>query len=138
MYAPLGQAESPASANGFSSSFLKSGFFFGFCCRFGGLFVLADQAADAVHGFGHQVEQAVHGLALVGKLQQLHAALLQHQKGDGGDGDTAARAAADAIRDAVSALSTGSADTVDDIGDLLLDLVETLKQIQPQNGNRTP
>lgn len=50
----------------------------------------------------------------------------------------AAAAAADAIRDAVSALSTGSADTVDDIGDLLLDLVETLKQIQPQNGNRTP
>lgn len=50
----------------------------------------------------------------------------------------AAIAAADAIRDAISALSTGSADTVDDIGDLLLDLVETLKQIQPQNGNRTP
>lgn len=44
----------------------------------------------------------------------------------------AVAAAADAIRDAVSALSSGNADTVDDIGDLLLSLVETLKQIQPQ------
>lgn len=44
----------------------------------------------------------------------------------------AVAAAADAIRGAVSALSSGNADTVDDIGDLLLSLVETLKQIQPQ------
>lgn len=44
----------------------------------------------------------------------------------------AVTAAAAAIQDAVSALSTGHADTVDDVGDLLLSLIETLKQIQPQ------
>ncbi len=44
----------------------------------------------------------------------------------------AARAAADAIRDAVSAISTGGADTIDETHDLLLELIETLKQIQPE------
>ena len=44
----------------------------------------------------------------------------------------AARAAADAIRNAVSAISTGGADTIDETHDLLLELIETLKQIQPE------
>ena len=44
----------------------------------------------------------------------------------------AARAAAEAIRDAVSAISTGDADTIDETHDLLLELIETLKQIQPE------
>lgn len=42
------------------------------------------------------------------------------------------RDAARAIRDAVSAISTGGADTIDETHDLLLELIETLKQIQPE------
>lgn len=43
----------------------------------------------------------------------------------------AARAAAEAIRDVVS-ISTGDADTIDETHDLLLELIESLKQIQPE------
>lgn len=46
----------------------------------------------------------------------------------------AVTAALDAIRDAVSAISTGGADTIDDTHDLLLELIESLKQ----NPNPTP
>lgn len=49
----------------------------------------------------------------------------------------AVTAAAAAVREAVEALSSGDADTVDEIGDLLLSLVQTLQQLQP-NGTRTP
>lgn len=49
----------------------------------------------------------------------------------------AVSAAAAAVREAVEALSSGDADTVDEIGDLLLSLVQTLQQLQP-NGTRTP
>lgn len=45
----------------------------------------------------------------------------------------ALQASADAIRDAVSALDSGHADSIDEVGELLLSLVEKLKQINQEN-----
>ena len=45
--------------------------------------------------------------------------------------------AATAIREAVETISTGDSDTWDDVGDILLEIIETLKQLQPP-GTHTP